>query len=510
MKQPLGRRLFNRTLFLILFLNVIAFANVKASLSSSSVYEGDVVNFIISVEGENTQFPTITEIDGYPIIGTSSSQSIQMVNTTVTRTISKTYSFKPLKSLTIPSFEVSTNNQKFQTQELKLKVLKPTASKDGADFVLKLALDKNESYVGEALMLSISFKAKYNAHADQVQLGEPVLEDFWAKKIEKVVKSNEGNYVVQTINYQLFPQKSGIYNIPSMEALVGKIERRQRRGGGFFNDPFFNSINQQLNWKKVYSNDLKLNVKPLPNGLELYGNYQIQATVDKKTVQTNKPVQLTISVKGEGNIDDVKKFNINLDNVIVYADEPKISSQLVKNIYQGTFFQKTALIADRNFTIPSLSLSYFDKSTKTVKTVKTEPIEIEVLGNNNPIIQNGSTIEVSPSQIIEAPKKIEPKVIIKTEDEYLKYLFLLIGFILGISLILLINYFTNREHRVESDIIKSIRKAKNDQALFNILLPYAKEDKVIGNILNQLEENLYKKGSHKIDKEDLLEVFDRL
>jgi hypothetical protein len=508
MKQPLGRRLLNRTLFLILFLNVIAFANVKVSLSSPIVYEGDVVNFIITVEGENTKFPTIREIEGYPIIGTSSSQSIQMINTTITRIISKTYSFKPLKSLTIPSFTVSTNNQEFQTKALDLKVIKPTASKNGADFVLKLSLDQNESYVGEALVLTIAFKAKHNAHADQVQLDEPKLEDFWVKKIDKVEHSNEGNYVVQSIKYQLFPQKSGLYNIPSLEALVGKVEKRQQRNG-FFNDPFFNSINQQLSWKKVYSNSLKLNVKPLPKGLELYGNYKIQATVDKTKVQSNKPVNLTISVKGEGNIDDVKKFNININNVIVYADEPKIDSALRHNIYQGTFHQKTALISDRNFTIPSLELNYFDKATKSIKKVKTEPIEIEVIGGNTTSINRASSIEVSPSQIIEAPK-VESKVIIKTEDAYLKYLFLLIGFILGISFILIINYFKNREPKIESNIIKAIRKAKDNQSLFNILLPHAKEDRVITNILNQLEENIYRKGTHKIDKEDLLEVFDKL
>jgi len=500
--------LLSRTLLLILFLNVIAFANVKVSLSSPTVYEGDVVNFIITVEGENTQFPTIREIGGYSIIGTSSSQSIRMINTTVTRTISKTYSFKPLKSTTIPSFEVSTNNQQFQTKVLEVNVIKPTASKHGSDFVLQLALDKNESYVGEALMLSISFKAKHNAHADQVQLGEPKLEDFWVKKTDNVEHSNEGNYVVQTIKYQLFPQKSGLYNIPLLEALVGKIEKRQR-GNGFFNDPFFNSINQQLSWKKVYSNALKLNVKPLPNGLELYGNYQIKATADKTKVQANKPINLTISVKGEGNIDDVKKFTIDINNVILYADEPKIDSQLIHNIYQGTFQQKIALISDRNFTIPPLELNYFDKATKTVKTVKTQPIDIEVIGGNSSTVNQLSSLEVSPSQIIESTPKVESKIIIKTEDAYIKYLFLLVGFILGISLILIINYVRNRSSKTEPDIIKTIRKAKNDQVLFKILLPYAKKDKVISNILNQLEENLYRKGTHKIEKEDLLEVFEQ-
>jgi len=30
---------------------------------------------------------------------------------------------------------------------------------------------------------------------------------------------------------------------------------------------------------------------------------------------------------GEGNIDDVKKFNPTFDNAVVYADKPKVSSK---------------------------------------------------------------------------------------------------------------------------------------------------------------------------------------
>ena len=386
MNQTLGKTI---KLFLILIFTSFTFAEVKVSLSSSTVYEDSIVNFIITADGNSIVFPKINEIEGNPILGTSSSESISMINTNITRTTSKTYSFRASKALTVPSFIVQIDGEEYQTKELNLKVIKPTASKKGSEFMVELALDKNESYVGEALTLSISFKAKQNARADQVQLGEPKLENFWVKKKEEVKHSAEGEYVVQTLTYKLFPQKSGEYTIPAIETLVGKIQRRQRQSGGFFDDPFFNSMTQQLHWQKVYSNSLKLKVNPLPNGLELYGNYQIQAKVDKQKVQVNKPVNLSISVKGEGNIDDVKKFEFDIANVIIYADEPKISSKEVHGIYQGAFKEKIALIADQNFTIPTLELKYFDKVTKTVKTVRTKPIDIEVVG--------GSKTSISPA-----------------------------------------------------------------------------------------------------------------
>ena len=367
-----------------------------------------------------------------------------------------------------------------------------------------MSLDKNESYVGEAVELSITFKRRANSSAEKLQLGEPKLESFWVKKVDGVDHGSKGEYIFQTEHYQLFPQKSGEFNIPAIEALVGKATQRQR--GGFFNDPFFG---RQLNWQKVYSNDLKLSVKALPNGLELYGKYQIKAKADKLKVQANKPVNLTIEVIGEGNIDDVKKFDPVIDNVIIYADEPKITSHLTGGVYQGRFSQKVALIADQNFTIPALRIDYFDKETKEVKSVETKPIEIEVVGGTK---AGATSIEVSPSQHIKAPTTAQTitktKVVVKTEDWYIKYIFLAIGFALGVGLSYGIYRLKNRVEYKESDMVKAIRKAKGDRALFDILLPYAKENRVIGDALNKLEENLYRGGKNSVDKESLMEIFE--
>jgi len=366
--------------------------------------------------------------------------------------------------------------------------------------------NKTEAFIGEPIELTVSFKRKLNARVNKLQLSDPKLENFWIKKVAKQTQSSEGDYIVETAHYQIFPQKSGEYKIPPIEAMIGVVHRGRR---GLYDDPFFSAFNQQLDWKKIYSNELNIKVNPLPDNLELYGKYQIQAQVDKQKVHANKPVNLTITVRGEGNIDDVKKFNPNIDNTIVYADEPKITSHLVGGVYQGEFTQKIAIIADQNFTIPSVELKYFDKDTKEVKTLKTKPIDIEVIGGSKGIAKP-SSIEVSPTQTIKAPTT--PQTIIKTEmvkeDSYIKYLFLALGFILGALSIYSFNRFQNRATKKESNIVKMIRKAKSDKALFEILLPYAKKDKVIANALDKLEANIYKGAKNQIDKEELMEVFE--
>jgi len=39
-------------------------------------------------------------------------------------------------------------------------------------------------------------------------------------------------------------------------------------------------------------------------------------------------------------------------------------------------------------------------------------------------------------------------------------------------------------------------------------LPYSKKDKIIANELDLLEENIYRNGNNKIDREELMEVFE--
>ncbi len=56
--------------------------------------------------------------------------------------ISRTYSFKPDRNVTIPQFKIEADGRIYETKELKVKVLEPQASRDGEPFVLEMGVDK--------------------------------------------------------------------------------------------------------------------------------------------------------------------------------------------------------------------------------------------------------------------------------------------------------------------------------------------------------------------------------
>ena len=498
MKSNLGKIV----LFLSLLVNLFA-SNADITLSAPAIYKGDRVNFTITASG-GAEFPNIQEIEGFPVTTASSSSSISIINGSRTETISKTYSFKPLKSVTIPSYRLKIDGKSYKTAQKRVEVLKPQASQGGDEFVIEMKVDKKELFVGQSAKLTVLFKQKFRAKADKLNLHEPKLENFWIKKIDGQRKSNDSQYIVQEFDYIIFPQKAGEFNIPALEADIGRVVHSR---GGLFNDPFFSQISSQIEWSKIYSNNLKIRVKPLPNNLEVYGSFNIKTTVDKMQVYANKPVNLTITIDGNGNIDDIKKFDLNLAEGVVYADEPKIVSNLKDGIYGGTFTQKIVIIADKDFTIPKMTLNYFDKDLNKEVTISSNPIDIKVEGAKEQVVQPKVEQAKSNKTLTNTKQSIKERVVVKSDDAYIKYIFALIGLIIGsVSTYFFLKTKQNREKK-DNEIVKEIKNAKDDKTLFEILLPYAKEEKTVSDILKLLEENIYQKTNHKIDKQKLYDIF---
>jgi len=497
MKQILGK------IIALICLTTYIFATVSIKVPNIAIYKGDIATFTLEAQGKgDVEFPNITDVNGYTILGVSKSSSTSIINGKYSKTIARTYSFKPTKDVVIPPFTIKIDGTNYTTSSKKISVIKPQPSKQGDNFVVKLKVDKSNLKVGESTKLTLIFKHKINASADKINVEEPKIENFWVKKIEGVKKYSQGDYIVQELSYLIFAQKSGNFTINPIEVDIGKVQRSQY-SGGFFNDPFFDSMTNNIKWQKIYSNSLNLKVDNLPNGVELYGDFSINATVDKTTVYANKPANLTITVEGIGNLDDIKKFDLDLDDAVVYADNPKINTQLVNNQYKGTFSQKIAIIANKDFTIPSISLEFFDKNSNKLKTIQTKPIKIKVLGtsvsNAQPLIQT------------QQPTTKE-KVLVKEKIVYKNgvngYLYFIVGLISGIILVYIFQkLIQNRSSQKENPFVKQIQKAKTDKELFDLLLPYAKTNQIVDEILQQLEQNLYKNGTYKIDKQKLYDIF---
>jgi hypothetical protein len=465
-------------ILLLICLSLELLANVTASLNKIAIYKGNSVILSIKASGSDIKFPNITSIAGFRVTSTSNSSQVSIINSKISKSEERGYTFVPTKTTTIKSFDIKIDGKIYKTKPLKIKVIKPQASKVGDDFVYKISLSKNKAYQGEAIHTILKFMYKVGSNPLDVNLEKFAPKHFWVKELSNPKPKEENGYIIQTINFLLFPQIEGEQTIDSQVINVAI-----RGGYGF------------VNWKKIISNKVDIKVLPLPKNINVQGSYNIEATVDKTNIKENEPVNLTIKVEGFGNIDDIEPFKLSLKDEVTYNSKPQFKSILKNNKYGGQFIQKISIIGNKDFTIPEIEFRYFDIKTKQIKSAKTKPIKIKVKS----ISKNTPQIEMKNKTI----KPIVKKIIIK-ENSYLKYIYGIVGFLIGI-LVYYVFTIKNKE-KIQLSIVSQIKKAKNDKDLYEILLPYSQNED-LKDIIKDLENNIYQNGTKKIDKKLLLYKF---
>jgi hypothetical protein len=130
---------------------------------------------------------------------------------------------------------------------------------------------------------------------------------------------------------------------------------------------------------------LKLKVLPLPNLNKpksfcgAVGKYEISSSVNKKVLKVNEPLDLIITIKGNGNINSISESDIKLPSEMKkYATTINIDK---KGIVNSKKFQCTIIpTAEGNYIIPKISFSYFNPDLKNYVSVNTKEIKIKVTG----------------------------------------------------------------------------------------------------------------------------------
>ena len=460
----------------------IMIASVKATLAQNPLLEGDVATLVIEAEGNDIIFPELEDIAGIKISGTSTTRSMISINGKMKKTLIRKYNFSPRKEMIIPAYELSVDGQKFTTKPINLKIKK---DKKGAKktFIFEQKVDKEEVYVGEPVKLTYTFKHRLDVELAEASFNAPPFPNFWTKTMAKVPNKIEDGYKVYTINYLLYPQKSGDLTIESGRMNVGILVSQTR--------DFFNF--QQAKWKTLYSNPTTLKVKALPEGVTTYGDYTFTVVADKNVTKANEPVNLTITIQGDGNMDDLDAFEIKVPDATVYADKP------LKNI--GVFKQKFAIVSDRNFTIPSVEFSFFNGE---VQKRHSKAFDIEVI--NSKVTKAVGTLEKKDVSVKEV---IKEKIVYKSSSTMTIMITALLSFLTGILASWLYRRYKNSKVKIDdSPLSRRLKNAKDDKALLSLLLPFVDKTPQMQGLIKKLEENVYAGKSHIIDRNKLSKEFD--
>lgn len=400
--------------------------------AKKQVMVGERFQVVFSANADGRNF-TAPSFEGFTVVGgpfTSTSSSIQMVNGSVTRTTTNSYTFalQAYKEGTfrVGSASLNVKGTKITSEPFDIKVVPDDGSHaapsgggassgqsqaqqntndpqvSGKDLFLRVVPSKKSAYVGEQVVLTYKLYTKVPVSSLSV-VKAPSYAGFWTKDIS----DNTGGTLRQSSEYingieytsaeiqkvVVAPQRAGKLTLdPMVIECIAQIRRENNRQRSmdpfeeFFNDPFFNRNITNVK-KELTSNSFVLEVKSLPEANKpasfagAVGNYNFKSDIDMTELKTNEAFTLTYTVSGTGNIELLQMPEpVFPPDFEVYDPKITTSTDVTANGLSGTKKAEYLVIPRRagSFTVPAVEFSFFNPSNGAYQTLSSKPYEIQV------------------------------------------------------------------------------------------------------------------------------------
>lgn len=258
----------------------------------------------------------------------------------------------------------------------------PLATASAANFI-RVVPDRTTAYVGE--QVTVAWYLYLSQGIDNYEaVVQPRTDAFWTEDVTpanvrkgpSLTQEQAGgrNYLVAMLSKKaLFPLQPGKLTISPLESQVSQID-------------FFGATlrKQRLKAEPTVIEAIPLPKADQPPGFDAanVGRFTLAARADRTTVGVGEAVTLTVEIKGEGNIRNVRPPALpTTDGWKRY--EPKVNVAVDPgDTVAGTKTLEYLLLPERPgvtmFT--ALTLPYFDPQAKSYGTARSEPIRLEVTG----------------------------------------------------------------------------------------------------------------------------------
>jgi hypothetical protein len=338
---------------------------------------------------------------------TSYSQSTQIINGKISRQTSYSYIYylqaDKEGTFIIPPAVFTYKNKEYKSEQMRIEVVagspstssRSSSSSRGSasdnisetipegELFVNVYLNRKEVYLGEPILATVKLFTQVDLQGIN-EIKYPSFNDFLRTDLEtepltsleqeRINGKVYGTGIIQ--RFLLYPQVAGNITIDPVQLNV-LVHQRTSDPDPFFGD-FFSSY--QTIPKAISSKPVTIRVKPLPGVRPekfsgVVGKLDISAKIDKDSIKVNDAVNLKITVSGSGNLKIASAPELKLEPGIEVYD-PKVTENL-QNSGNGTTGSKTfeyLLIPRHNgeFTIPSVTYSYFDTGTGKYETLHTQ------------------------------------------------------------------------------------------------------------------------------------------
>lgn len=405
----------NRWQVLLLFFLICALwvstamaISVQAVADRSRVAVGESLNLELRVTGKPDMEPDLSPLQqNWDILRRSQSSQIQIINKSISRSVIYNLTLMAKKSGTVIIPTVCFGSD--CTIPLPIEVVSnpTTAEVRSSPLLLEADISPQKVVVQEQLLLRIRLLRRIDLIDGQLTEPDPAGVATVVKKLGDArsyeIQRNGQIYHVIERNYAIFPQESGILQIPALQ-FDGTVANGNSR---------FDRFSRQGQRVRRMTQPLRVEVLPLP--VDLGSRPWVPATTLKLQDSwqqqiphfvVGEPVTRTLQLRAGGVLAaQLPELELNLpEGFKSYPDQPRREDELSSSGITGLLEQKIALIPTRSghFQLPAIDLDWWDVATGEWQHAHLKPVSIDVAAAANGVSEN---MPVASGSSLSAPEK---------------------------------------------------------------------------------------------------------
>ena len=347
------------------------------------------------------------------------------------------------------------------------------------DFTYTFNVDKPNPYMKEPVVLTFDIN---QTNHDVVLLFNFTLnksDDYTFQRLDIKESDSYHNLKIHYV-YLVYPLRSGDLNLTFN--LIKKVTTDESVAYSFSGD--------RDNVKGLVTVDsnvalppVQLNVKPLPPGTTLVGDFSLTHSIKKHEANAYEPLPMQVEVKGVGYPPLLDSLLPQEGNFTRFTENPVVHSFASTKGTHSTVTYPMALSHSRSFTLPPILLKAFDPKTEKSYTLSVPEQHFDIQ-------------EVAVQQLVDTTDTPE---ILKEDWSWLGTLF-------GYMLVFASGYLTalswkwKKKHssRTRHPLRQKIQACKEVKALLQVLI--AADDTRFTPSIEKLEASLYGNGKINLKK----------
>jgi len=415
---------------------------IKASVNRTELPLGEYFQYTVEISGSigsipQPELPDFSEF--YILSGPNESSSYQWINGVMSASKTFTFLLQPRNpgEFTLAPAKIKVKREELQSEAIVIKVAagsgqtqtpgqrpqiqgaqpeKRTEIEGNPEEVfLRAEADKTTLVQNDGVTVTYKLYFRINVSTFEI-VKAPQATGFWTEEHQLPAQPVVGTEIVNGKRYQvaairkvtLFPTRTGNLTIDPLETQIQVREKRRSRFndpfGSIFDDPFFG--NTVTTPRFLQSNELKLNVLPFPaegrpaDFAGAVGQFTMETTIDRDSVETNEPITLTVKIKGKGNIRTAPNPNaVFPPDFEKYDPEVETNTDKRNGEVYGTKICKYLLVPrfPGQQTIEPIKYSFYNPVKHKYQTLQSPAFSVMVKKGKETILPGG--ISISPGKI---------------------------------------------------------------------------------------------------------------